>query len=827
MAVLLDQSYKVYFHKSFPKIGERSIQAVLELSAEGATVPFMARYRKEKTGNLDEVEIRGILDSFATWTEVVKRKSFVLSEIEKQGNLTQALKERIESSWDLGDIEELYRPYKRKKKTKATLAREAGLEPLADWLWAVGHGESSGSLAIEVKAKEFINPMAGYATYDEVLRGAQHIVVERLNNSTELRELVRAEFMTHGIVTSVKSTKFKTHSKFDMYADFKESVKNLQQAKASHRYLAIRRGWQEEELKVSIEADEPKMLSYFERASCSSKGHVAEAFLMEAAKVALQVHVIPSIVNEVHRLLKEKADLDAILVFAENLRKVLMSSPYGARVVLGVDPGIRTGCKLALLDKSGSYMSSTVLQVHGDGAEETAKKLFGEVIKQVKIEAIAVGNGTGGREAESFIRKVMKDLGSDVPVIMVNESGASVYSASDVAREEFPELDITVRGAISIARRLQDPLAELVKIDPKSIGVGQYQHDVGQVQLKKSLHDVVESCVNQVGIDLNTASESLLQYVSGIGPALAKNIVEYRKKNGLFQDRQDLLNVTKFSTKGFEQAAGFLRIRGGKSFLDETGIHPERYQAVRDMAHELGLTPRQLAGESAANLEKLKPKWAQLIGEFTFDDITQELKKPGRDPRDLFKVFQFREDIHEVADLKDGMVCPGLVTNVTNFGAFVDIGVHQDGLVHISQLAHSFVDDPRKVVAPGDQVTVKVLGVDKDKNQISLTMLLEDRPERRPEPRPPAEPRRTDRSKEGRSAGASAPRGSHNKNENSNNRDRDRDRAKAGGQQKPGPHKGGGDNRQRNREQQGRHPAAKPFNNPFAALQLGNTKRER
>lgn len=817
MAVVLDPSFKAYVAKSFSRINDKSISAVLELHAEGGTVPFIARYRKERTGNLDEVEIRGVLDSFATWQEIVKRKEFVVAEIEKQGNLTAELKTRIEKCWDLGEIEELYRPYKRKKKTKATLAREAGLQPLADWLWQLGQGEIKDSTALEIKAKEYINPTAGFATYDEALRGAQHIIVERLCNESDLRALVRDEYMTHGLLTTGKTTQFKNHSKYEMYGDFKEPVKSLQSLKASHRYLALRRGWQEGELKVAIEADDNKLLSHFEKAVIKVNGCQAEAFLKESAKNALQVHVIPSITNEIHRLLKEKADQDAILVFAENLRKVLMGSPFGSRVVLGVDPGVRTGCKLALLDKGGNFISSTVLHIQGDSAEETARKLFGEVLKQIKIEAIAVGNGTGGREAERFIRKVLKDLGHDVPVMMVNESGASVYSASDVARGEFPDLDITVRGAISIARRLQDPLAELVKIDPKSIGVGQYQHDVEQNQLKKSLHDVVESCVNSVGVDLNTASESLLQYVAGIGPAIAKNILVHRKEKGLFKDRSELMDVSKFSSKGFEQAAGFLRIMNGNSVLDATGIHPERYQAVKDMAQELDTNVKNLIGEGATQLEKLREKWAPIIGEFTFNDIVAELKKPGRDPRDLFKIFQFREDINEVADLKDGMICPGIVTNVTNFGAFVDIGVHQDGLVHISQLSHKFVDDPRKVVSPGDQVTVKVMAVDKDKSQISLTMLLEEKPEQKPaarsgqgrEERRPREDRRPRQER-----GSREDRGPR---EDRGSRD---ERAARGGQgnrpPRGGDKKGGGGRGGQQGGGKGRN--STPFNNPFASL---------
>lgn len=746
------QSYLALLH---PEIALRSATAVLELAAEGGTVPFIARYRKEKTGGLDEVQIRHVLEAKETLDEINKRRLFILKEIEGQGNLTAELSARIAKSLDLGDLEEIYRPFKKKKKTRATLAREAGLEPLAEWIWKLGHGEIQDPLTLEVKAKDFINVPAGFVTYELTLKGAQDIIVDRIFNNPELRETVRRNFFEQGRVVSKKAKGFKTHSKYEMYAEFSESVKSLQEAKASHRYLAMRRGWNEEELAVTIEGDEPSLLKTFESFACSKLDSQAAEFLKFCAKTALTVHVTPSISNEVHRILKDKADLHAIAVFAENVRRVLLSSPFGPKCVLGVDPGLRTGCKLALLDKQGNFISHTVLHILGDGAEEKAKGLFGEVLKQISIEAIAVGNGTGGREAEGFIRKVLKELGHSVPVILVSESGASVYSASDIAREEFPELDLTVRGAISIARRLQDPLAELVKVDPKSIGVGQYQHDVSQTHLKKSLEQVVESCVNGVGVDLNTASAPLLAYVAGIGPALAKNIVDHRKASGLFQNRDELMKVPRFSTKVYEQCAGFLRIMNSKQVLDHTGIHPERYTAVRDMAGELGINVSQLVGEGAKRLVEIRSKWAKLVGDFTFDDIVRELEKPGRDPRDPFRAFSFRDDIFEVKDLKEAMICPGIVTNVTNFGAFVDIGVHQDGLVHISALSHKFVDDPRKVVNPGDQVTVKVLKVDKDKNQISLTMLLEDKPQ---EMRPRADESTRD-NEQRRSRGPRAPRG--------------------------------------------------------------------
>jgi len=728
----MDPLLSGFFQKKLPAISMKSAQAVIELAADGGTVPFIARYRKEKTGNLDEVQIRDVIEAHDTFKEIVQRKEFLIKEIGEQKNLTTEIRRRIDQSWDLGELEEIYRPFKKKKKTKATMAREAGIEPLADWIWQVGHKEAAEDVTMEMKAKAFLNIPLGFASYELVLKGAQDILVEKIANDPDLRSQVQKNYFEKGRIISKRTKNFKPHSKFEMYAEFEEPVKSLLDAKSTHRYLAMRRGWQEEELTLVVEGEEELLLKSYENFSTNTPDTAIGQFLKDSAKQALTVYVIPSVTNEVHRALKDRADEDAIKVFAENVRKVLLASPYGPKVVLGVDPGLRTGCKVALIDKGGAYISHTVMQILGEGAEAKAKTLIGEVLKAVQIEAIAVGNGTAGRQTEVFLRKVVKELTAEapagtareVPVIMVNESGASVYSASDVAREEFPELDITVRGAISIARRLQDPLSELVKVDPKSIGVGQYQHDVNAGGLKKSLEAVVESCVNTVGVDLNTASTSLLSYVAGIGPALAKNIVEARKKT-LFQDRSELLKIPKFSAKAYEQSAGFLRVRGGKVFLDSTGIHPERYSAVRDMAQEISVNITELVGEGAKKLLPLRAKWAGLIGEFTFDDIIKELEKPGRDPRDLFQVFSFRDDIFEVKDLKEGMICPGIVTNVTNFGAFVDIGVHQDGLVHISELAHQFVNDPRKVVNPGDMVKIRVLGVDLDRNQISLSMKLE------------------------------------------------------------------------------------------------------
>lgn len=765
-------SFAEYKEKFLPGISIKAAAAVLELVKEGGTVPFIARYRKEKTGGLDEVEIREVIEADETLAEINKRREFIAQEIHGQGNLTAELTARIRSALSLAELEELYRPFKKKKKTKATIAREAGLEPLADWLLAIGKAETVPDVAIEVKAKDLVNPAKGFATYDLVLKGAQDILAERLTNDADLRERVRQDFFTHGKVISKKAKGFKQKSKFEMYAEFSEPVKSLMEKKASHRYLAMRRGWTEEELTVGIEGSEEQNLRAFEH-SLIAKAAVDRAaqnpeiekvlgLLRLVAKVAYTVHVHPSISNEVHRQLKDNADKYAIDVFAENVKRVLLGSPFGAKCVLGIDPGLRTGCKVALIDKQGNFISHTVLQILGEGAFEKAKALFSEVLKQITIDAIAVGNGTGGREAESFLRKVLKDLGSEIPVVLISESGASVYSASDIAREEFPDLDLTVRGAISIARRLQDPLAELVKVDPKSIGVGQYQHDVSPVALKKSLDQVVESCVNAVGVDLNTASAPLLAHVAGIGPALGKAIVEQRKSVGLFQERSDLLKVPRLSTKVFEQAAGFLRVPTSKQPLDATGVHPERYSAVRDMATELGVPITSLMGEGAKKVLELRSKWAQIIGEFTFDDIVRELEKPGRDPRDPFKVFSYRDDIFEVKDLKEGMICPGIVTNVTNFGAFVDVGVHQDGLVHISELSTQFIDDPRKVVNPGDQVTIRVLSVDNEKNQLSFSMILDPNAPRVRDSADGANARKHQRSRgpqEGRGSGATQNRG--------------------------------------------------------------------
>jgi uncharacterized protein len=705
-----------------------SAKEVLALSAGGATLPFIARYRKEQTGNLDEVAIQRVLDAKETWDAVQHRKKFICEEIEKQGKLTAELEEKILSTYDLERLEDLYLPYKLKRKTKATVAREAGLEPLARWMWRVSHEDTGERVSLEEKAAAFVSSEKNVATTEQAVEGARDIVIERLSEDADLRERVRRALFDEGNVCTRKAEKAKPNSKYERYFSHHERVRTLLRPEASHRYLAMRRGFMEEELALSVgagpedEAFDARLLAFFERAACSRPSSPAADVMKRAARLALRAYVQPSIENEVKQALREVADAAAIHVFAENLRKLLLASPYGARSVLGVDPGIRTGCKLAVVSESGAYLGSHVIYLGSDRERAAAKEVLRLAVVSASVSAVAVGNGTAGRETEAFLRGALRELGLErVPVVMVSESGASVYSASEVAREEFPDLDLTIRGAISIARRLQDPLAELVKVDPKSIGVGQYQHDVTPGLLKKSLETVVQSCVNSVGINVNTASPYLLAEVAGIGRSLARGIADHRAKKGIFKEKRDLLTVTRFSEKVFEQAAGFLRIPGPAHPLDNTGIHPERYPLLEKLAARLGKRVSDLVGPGAS-LVKRDAQFRSEVGQFTFDDIVKELERPGLDPRESFVVWSFRDDIHELADLTPGMTCPGIVTNVTNFGAFVDIGVHQDGLVHVSQLADRFVKDPRDVVNPGDRVTVRVVEVNLAKKQIALTM---------------------------------------------------------------------------------------------------------
>jgi protein Tex len=741
MAPVTFESWLAAMH---PKIPAQGVAAVLHLTEEGATVPFIARYRKEATGALDEVEIRAVIDGKETWDSILKRQTFIVEEITRQGKLTDELRDKLQGTYDLAALEDLYLPYKQKRKTKAVIAREAGLEPLANWLWDCGHGlMPANGESPDNHASAFIDEEKKIPDTDAALAGAVEIIIERLSENADLRSTTRNRYMHDGFAKTAKGEKAKSPSKFENYFTFEARVQDLLKPESSHRYLAMRRGWMEEELTLHLGGPTPpesavpadaaakprtpvdplaeELLHMFEAAACTQPDFAGAPLLKKAARFALRAHVVPAIENEVHKALREVADEAAIHVFAENVRKLLLSAPFGPKAVLGVDPGLRTGCKLAVVDDSGKYVGSTVMHLESAGAKAGTATLLAELVKKGGIRAIAVGNGTAGRETEAIIRDAMDGAGLKVPVVMVSESGASVYSASDIAREEFPDLDLTIRGAISIARRLQDPLAELVKVDPKSIGVGQYQHDVSPTALQKSLDAVVDSCVNQVGVNLNTASYHLLAHVSGIGPGLAKAIVDYRGKKGIFRSRTSLLDVPRFSAKVFEQAAGFLRISEAEHPLDNTGVHPERYGALERLAERLGVPVAGLLG-AGVQLVKSAKDLEKELGAFTFADVIKELEKPGRDPRETFVPFSFRQDIHTLNDLQPGMVCPGIVTNVTNFGAFVDIGVHQDGLVHISQLADRFVKDPREVVSPGDRVSARVLDVKLDKQQIALSL---------------------------------------------------------------------------------------------------------
>ncbi len=733
-------AFDAWFVARNPEIRLAGARAVLDLAEGGATVPFIARYRKERTGNLDEVAIRRALAAKELWDRLLNRQKIILEAIERQKKLTPELRERVEATFDLDALEDLYLPYKQKRKTKAVLAREAGLSPLADWIWNCGHGTETPQpgQTLELWAFTFRNNEKGILTAEAAIEGARDILVERLSEILELRVLVRQALFEQGWLRARKTDKAKPHSKYETYFAFQEKLASLRDPQSSHRYLAVRRGAAEGELAIAVGGppDDPefekRLAAAFEAAACTVPDSPGSDVLQKAARGALAEHVLPSIENEVHRALKDTADAAAIQVFAENVRRRLLEAPFGPKPVLGIDPGVRTGCKLASVDARGAFVKTDVIHLQTDEAKTRARALVADLARDA--EAVAVGNGTAGRETEAFVRAALGEAGIKAPVVLVSEAGASVYSASDVAREEFPALDATVRGAISIARRLQDPLAELVKVEPRSIGVGQYQHDVSPGGLVRSLEAVVDSCVNQVGVNLNTASRHLLAHVSGIGPALAGAIVEQREQKGLFASRAALLDVPRFGARAFEQAAGFLRVPGSENPLDNTGVHPERYAVLEGLAARLGCPVTELLGPGVERVRQAADLREE-VGSFTFDDIVRELEKPGRDPRDAFVPFSFREDVHKLEDLKPGLTCPGIVTNVTNFGAFVDVGVHQDGLVHISQLGDRFVKDPRQVVKPGDRVQVRVLKVDLDKKQISLSMKSVS-PERKPRPRP-------------------------------------------------------------------------------------------
>jgi uncharacterized protein len=692
----------------------QSLVAVIGLLNEGGTVPFIARYRKEITGNLDEVQIRDAEEKLEYFRELMSRRETILASIAEQGKLTDALKMKIEATLNRAELEDLYLPYRPKRRTKATIARERGLQPLADALWA----QTAGDQPLEALAATLVDEANEVQSVEAALEGARHILAEKISEDADLRKILRAAMFDEGVIVSRKTVDaVDDQEKFKMYYDYREPVKTI----PSHRMLAIRRGETESVLYFLIEFDPLRPVGLLKREILRSAGDWTP-HLERAIEDAWKRLLDSSIQGEIRLELKKRSDTDAIQVFRENLHNLLLAAPAGPISVLGIDPGLRTGCKVAVVDETGKFMAHTVLYLHTQksgavGAGDTLATL----IAKHNVRAIAIGNGTASRETDTFVREFLRDRKLDrLFSVTVSEAGASVYSASDVARQEFPDLDLTVRGAISIARRLQDPLSELVKVDPKSIGVGQYQHDVDQRQLQLSLETVIESCVNRVGVDLNTSSWTLLRYVAGVTERVALNIVAYRDEHGKFRSRAQLNQVPGIGAKTFEQAAGFLRIRDGENPLDGTAVHPESY----GVAERIAATLQTPIAELIRDPQKLALVDAKQLpaGIFTVSDILEELRKPGRDPRDTFVAPSFSETVREFADVQPEMVLEGVVTNVTKFGAFVDIGVHQDGLVHISELSNKFLKEPSEAVKAGQIVKVKVLSVDSKTKRIALSM---------------------------------------------------------------------------------------------------------
>ncbi|MDD5308161.1 MAG: Tex family protein [Deltaproteobacteria bacterium] len=724
-------------------IDGRRIEAVLDLLAGSNTVPFIARYRKEATGGLDEVQIRGIEERHAYLVELEERRQAILSSITEQGKLNDELRCRIMAAATKAELEDLYLPYRPKRRTRAAIAREKGLEPLAARILAQ---PMDGDPRAEARA--FIDPGKDVADEDAALEGARDIAAEAISENADVRSLVRRMYAEQGRLCSRMSGDEAQAAKYRDYFDYEEKVATI----PSHRFLAVSRAEREGALKTAVRVDEEGAVARILVLTGHRERSPFAGELAVATREGYTRLVAPSVERELRAALKERSDRAAVDVFASNLASLLLAAPLGPKPVMGVDPGLRTGCKCAAVDAAGRFLGHMIFNlVGGAAAVEAGKRELTAFVHRHTPSAVAVGNGTGGREAEKFVREALKEAGlAGLFVVPVSESGASVYSASELAGREFPELDLTVRGAISIARRLQDPLAELVKVEPKSIGVGQYQHDVHQPLLGRKLDEVVESCVNRVGVELNTASAPLLARVAGIGPSLAAGIVAHREKNGVFESRKELLDVPRLGKRAFEQAAGFLRIRGAKNPLDASAVHPERYGLVRGMAEDLGVPLPALVGDlRLADRIDISRYVGGDVGEPTLRDILAELRKPGRDPRETFAPPAFRDDVQTLEDLRAGMELEGVVTNVTAFGAFVDVGVHQDGLVHVSQLADRFIKSPSDVVKAGDRITVRVLDVDLPRRRISLTAKSgaapaqgprepgPRQPDRRPDPKPP------------------------------------------------------------------------------------------
>ncbi len=696
-------------------ISQTQVATVLQLLEEGATIPFIARYRKDKTGALDEVQIQNIQEEARRQQEYSERKTFIEKTITEQGKMTPELQARIDRALTIAALEDIYLPYKPKRKTKAQTARENGLEPLALFLLAQEHSD------IVVEAQKYINDTV--ATTDDALQGARDIISETVNEDALVRAKMRKLFEdTAAVHSKILAGKEEEGVKYKDYYEFSEPVSKI----PSHRILAVMRGFMEGVLRMSISPDEETALGLLEQQYVTSSNAAGEQ-VKKAVKDAYRRLLQPALESEFRTALKQKGDEEAINVFSENLRQLLLSSPLGSKRIIAIDPGYRTGCKVVCIDEKGTLLKTDLIYVHEKNRMDDAEHKIKTLVAKYNTEAFAIGDGTAGRETEQFIKK----LNTGLPVFLVNEDGASIYSASEIAREEFPTEDITIRGAVSIGRRLMDPLAELVKIDPKSIGVGQYQHDVNQVRLKEKLDQTVVSCVNMVGVNLNTASKHLLSYVSGIGPSIAENIVAYRNEAGMFTSRKQLLKVPRLGNKAFEQCAGFLRIKNGDQPLDASAVHPEAYDVVTQMAKDLGADVKSLVGNETLlkNLDT-KKYITDTIGLHTIQDIINELKKPGLDPRSEVRQFEFAA-IYAIEDVSVGMIVPGIVTNITRFGAFVDIGVKQDGLVHVSEISHTYITDPSQILKLNQQVTVKVTEVDVPRKRIALSIKqTEEAPQR-------------------------------------------------------------------------------------------------
>jgi protein Tex len=738
------------------------VQNVLDLFAEGATIPFIARYRKERTDEMNEIVLRELEERFSYLTELAARKETIISSIESQDKLTPELCIKIENCLSKTELEDLYLPFKPKRRTRATIAKEKGLELLAEWIRSLNN-PSTKSVELESEAAKYIDEAKGVKTAAEAVAGASDIIAESTADKANLRAYIREYIQSEGQFTSkIKDDVVEGSTKYEMYRKYSISVSKV----APHNLLALFRGETEKVLNLELEFNEDDICDYLATQEIHTKVPAVRQFYQAMLKDAFNRLMKTSLVNEVRTESKLQADIGSISNFEINLRELLLSAPAGMKPTLAIDPGFRSGCKVAVLSETGKFLAYEAVFPHqAANQRQQAAATVKQFIKKYKIELIAIGNGTAGRETDQFVVETVADLEPKPIKVMVNESGASIYSASEVAISEFPDLDITVRGAISIGRRLQDPLAELVKIDPKSIGVGQYQHDVDQKLLRKKLDDTVESCVNYVGVDLNTASKELLTFVSGLTPVVANNIIAYRNENGAFKNRKQLLKVAKLGPKAFEQAAGFLRIRDGENPLDNTAVHPESYSILAAIAKDVNipLTEPTKLGTQLKHID-LKKYLTDSLGEPTLRDIISELEKPGRDPRAEFKYATFNADVQEIKDLAVGMELEGTVTNVANFGAFVDIGVHQDGLVHISQLADTFVSDPNQIVKVGQVVKVRVLEVNAQLKRVSLSMKaaiaansdavkpVREDPSQKPSPRTTIKPQQSSTSEPNRSA---------------------------------------------------------------------------